>query len=134
MRVKRFGFVVALAALVAAGCPQRVMVPQLVRSYRTDWPQAVGPDGKGLVPSVTVLVANEPYLRDQCVNQIRVGGQPLHSGEQLDRVGCVRISPGDRSEIVVPDTNEQAAVAHQLDHLKGLWCHDPQGNPVACTR
>ena len=133
MRGKCVGFMIALT-VAAAGCTQHVMVPQLVRSYRTDWPQAVGPDGKPLVPSVTVLVANEPYLRDQCANQVQAGGGPLHSGAQVDRFGCVRISAGDRPEIVVPDTNEQAAVAHQLDHLKGLWCHDPQGNATACTR
>ena len=133
MRRKDVGFLVALA-LVAAGCTQHVMVPQLVHSYRTDWPRAVGPDGKALAASVTVLVANEPYLRDLCTTQVRIGGAALDGGAHLDRLGCVRLSPGDRAEIVVPETNEQAAVAHQLDHLTGLWCHDPQGGAIACSR
>ncbi len=132
MRLKRVGIVLSLMLL--AGCPQHVMVPQLVRSYATDRPQAVGPDGKALATTVTVLVANETYLRDQCVNQVRMGGQPLHGGALLEKVGCVRISPGDRPEIVVPDTNEQAAVAHQLEHLKGKWCHDAKGEPADCPR
>ena len=132
MWLKRMALVV-LAALLA-GCPQHVMVPQLVRSSTVDRPQAVGPDGKALAPTVVVLVANAPYLQDQCANQERVGGQPLHAGPSLERYGCVRISPGDRPEIVVPDTNEQPAVAHGLEHLQGRWCHDAQGNPAGCPR
>jgi len=132
MRMKRMALVVVAALL--AGCPQHVMVPQLVRSYTTERPQAVGPEGKALVPTATVLVANAPYLQHQCANQVRAGGQPLHAGPSLERYGCVRIAPGDRPEIVVPDTNEQAAVAHELEHLRGRWCHDAQGNPADCPR
>lgn len=133
MNLKRFGMVVAMA-LVGAGCTEHVMVPQLVRSYRTDWPQAVGPDGRALASSVTVLVANEPYLRDQCANSVPTGGAPLDGAGHLARFGCTRIAPGDRPEIVVPDSNEQAAVTHQLEHLRGRWCHDAQGDPVPCAR
>ncbi|HEY7675819.1 MAG TPA: hypothetical protein VIG69_02015 [Candidatus Methylomirabilis sp.] len=126
--------IVAGMALVVAGCAQHVMVPQLVRSYVIDRPQSVGPDGRPLASQAVVMVANEPYLRDQCANQVRVGGAPLHAGPVLDRVGCVRLAPGDRAEIIVPDTTEQAALDHELEHLKGRWCHDAQGGPTACPR
>ena len=127
------GLVVA-AALAVAGCVQHVMVPQLVRSYVMDRPQSVGPDGGALASQVSVMVANEPYLRDQCANQVRVGGGPLHAGPVLDSVGCIRLAPGERAEIIVPVGREQAALDHELDHLKGRWCHDAQGNPVECPR
>jgi hypothetical protein len=126
--------VLAAAAMAVGGCTQHVMVPQLVRSYVMERTDAVGPDGKPLAATAVVMVANEPYLRDQCVNQVRVGGAPLHAGPVLDRVGCVRLAPGDRAEIVVPDTAEQAALDHELEHLKGRWCHDAQGNAAVCPR
>jgi len=127
--------VFALAvALAATGCTPHVMVPQLVRSYVMDRAQTVGPDGRALASTIVVMVANEPYLRDQCANQVRVGGGPLHAGPVLDRVGCIRLAPGDRPEIILPDTGEQAALDHELDHLKGRWCHDAQGNTAACPR
>jgi len=44
------------------------------------------------------------------------------------------VAAGDRAEIIVPDTAEQAALDHELEHLKGRWCHDAQGNPAACPR
>ena len=132
---KRSRCVVALAvALAVGGCVQRVMVPQLVRSYAIDRTQAVGPDGRDLASRVVVMVANEPYLRDQCANQVRMGGEPLHAGPVLDRVGCIRLAPGDRLEVIVPSAGEQAALDHELDHLKGRWCHDAQGNPAGCSR
>ncbi len=126
--------VAAALALAAGGCTQHVMVPQLVRSYVLDRPQVVGPDGRDLAARVVVMVANEPYLRDQCANQVRVGGEPLHAGPVLDAVGCIRLAPGDRSEVIVPSAGEQAALDHELDHLRGRWCHDAQGNPAACPR
>lgn len=127
------GLVVAVA-LAAGGCAQHVMVPQLVRSYVMERAEAVGPDGRPLAAPAVVMVANEPYLRDQCANQVRVGGAPLHAGPALDRVGCIRVAPGDRAEIIVPDTAEQTALDHELEHLKGRWCHDAQGSPAACPR
>jgi hypothetical protein len=123
-----------LAALALAGCPQHVMVPQLVRSYTMDWPGGTGPEGQALSSNVIVLVANEPYLMDQCASQVRAGTEPLHGGAHLTQSGCVRIAQGNRAEIVVPDGNEQAAVTHQLEHLKGRWCHDAQNNPAPCPR
>ena len=126
--------VLAAAAVGAWGCVPSEVMPQLVRSYAVDWPNGVGPDGKALSPQVLVLVANAPYLRDQCANQLGVGGTPLHAGESLAALGCIRISPEGRAEIVVPDTNEQSAVAHQLEHLRGRWCHGPQDAPVPCPR
>ena len=124
----------ALGIALSAGCVQHVMVPQLVRSYMVDWSRGVGPDGKALAPQVMVLVSNEPYLHDQCAAQVRVAGAPLHSGPPLATMGCVRISPQGRPEIVVPDTNEQAAITHQLEHLRGKWCHDAQRIPIECPR
>ncbi len=132
--MKKWGGFVAAVALAAGGCAQHVMVPQLVRSYVMERAQAVAPDGRGLSPQVTVMVANEPYLRDLCANQVRMGGQPLHAGPVLDRLGCIRLAPGDRAEIIVPDAGEQAALDHELDHLRGRWCHDAQGNAAECPR
>ena len=133
MQVRRMALVLGTALL--GGCPQHVMVPQLVRSYAVDAPQAVGPDGKTLPYSqAIVLVANAAHLQEQCANQVRVGGQPMYTGAQMEQFGCVRIAPGGQADIVVPDTNEQAAVARQLEHLRGKWCRDAQGNWSACPR
>jgi hypothetical protein len=110
------------------------MAPQLVRSYTIEVPQAVGPDGQRLSSQVVVMVANAPYLQDQCAHQVRVGGQPMATGAQLEKFGCIRLGAGGQADFVVPDTNEQAAVAQQRDHLQGKWCRDAQGNPIACPR
>ncbi len=131
---KRSRWVAVIVALAGGGCAQHVMVPQLERSYVLDRPQGVGPDGGGLAAQVVVMVANEPYLRDQCANQVRVGGQPLHVDPLLDAVGCIRLAPGDRPEVIVPSRGERAALDHELEHLRGRWCHDAQGNPAACPR
>lgn len=132
--MKKWSGCVLALGLALGGCPQHVMVPQLVRSYGIDRPRMVGPDGRSLPSRVIVIVANEPYLRDQCANQLQLGGGPLHAGPLLDRVGCVRLGPGDRPEVIVPDTGEQAALDHELEHLGGRWCHDAQGDPAQCPR
>lgn len=131
--MKRIAFLVVVAVL-AAGCVQHVTMPQLVRSYTMDWPDAVGPDGKALASWGTILVANEPYLQDLCGSRARPADQPGPGGPPVSQMGCVRIWHGDRAEIVVPETNEQTALAHHLERLKGRWCYDGQGNPVQCRR
>ncbi len=132
MRTITWTALAVVAAMAAGGCVQEVVVPQLVRSYVIDRLQAVGPDGRPLATQALVMVANTPYLREQCAGQVRVGGVPLHAEPLLDQVGCIRVAPGDRAEIIVPDGAEQAALSHELAHLRGAWCHDAQGNPAAC--